>query len=220
MHFPPELKRRLCAGELGRVAAAHDSSRILLDTFAASDADTFIDAMLDVDVNHYLPDCLLVKVDIATMAHGLEGRSPLLDHEFMEFAATLPARFKRRGAEGKYLLKRAAAGLLPEEILHRRKMGFGVPLDHWFRKDLREMVSDVLLSGAGATRGLFNTPVIRRMVDEHVSGSASWHDQLWNLLMLEQWFQTFVDGRPVQPGRSADTGTAPVVDLSQVGSAS
>src|SRR5690606_3546423 len=75
MHFPPELKRRLCVGELAAVAARHESSRLLLDAFAASDASDFIDAMLDVDVNHYLPDCLLVKVDIASMAHGLEARS-------------------------------------------------------------------------------------------------------------------------------------------------
>lgn len=198
MHFSPELKRRLCVGELAAVAGQHDSSRILLDTFASSDAPDFIDAMLDVDVNHYLPDCLLVKVDIATMAHGLEGRSPFLDHEFMEFAATLPANLKRRGADGKYILKRAAHDLVPHEILGRRKKGFGVPLDHWFRKDLREMVSDLLLAGPGAARGLFDRSVVAQMVDEHVEGRRSWEDQLWNLLMLEQWFQTFIDRRPVR----------------------
>jgi asparagine synthase (glutamine-hydrolysing) len=196
MHFPSELKRRLCIGEFGAVVARHDSSRILLDAFAGSSTRNFIDAMLDVDVNHYLPDCLLVKVDIATMAHGLEGRSPLLDHEFMEFAATLPAHLKRRGSEGKYLLKRAVASLLPAEVLQRRKMGFGVPLDHWFRKDLREMVSDLLLNGSGAKRGLFDASLVRRMLDEHAAGTALWQNQLWNLLMLEQWFCTFIDRRP------------------------
>jgi len=196
MHFTPELKRRLCVGELAATAARHDSSRILLDAFAASDADDFIDAMLDVDVNHYLPDCLLVKVDIATMAHGLEGRSPLLDHEFMEFAATLPADLKRRGTEGKYLLKRAVKELLPAEIINRKKMGFGVPLDHWFRADLKEMASDLLLSGSATSRGLFDLTVVDQMLNEHATGRASWQDQLWNLLMLEHWFRTFIDRRP------------------------
>jgi asparagine synthase (glutamine-hydrolysing) len=205
MHFTPDLKRRLCIGDLAAVAARHDSSRILLDAFASSDARDFIDAMLDVDVNHYLPDCLLVKVDIATMAHGLEGRSPFLDHELMEFAATLPVHLKRRGPQGKHLLKRAVAGLLPPEILDRRKMGFGVPLDHWFRKDLHDMAFDLLLSGPGATRGLFDPVFVRRMLDEHTSGRAAWHDQLWNLLMLEQWFRTFVDRRP-----SVADATAPI----------
>jgi asparagine synthase (glutamine-hydrolysing) len=199
MHFAPEMKRRLCVGELGEVAARHDSAAIVGAAFAASDAKDFVDAMLDVDVNTYLPDCLLVKVDIATMAHGLEGRSPLLAHEFMEFAARLPPGLKRRGTEGKYLLKRAVAPLLPPEILQRRKMGFGVPLDHWFRNELREMVSDVLLTGPFMRRGLFNLSLVRQMVDEHVAGIARWEDQLWNLLMLEHWFQTFVDRRPVSP---------------------
>ena len=149
MHFTPELKARLCVAELREAVALHDSSRILLDAFASSDALDFGDAMLDVDVNHYLPDCLLVKVDIATMAHGLEGRSPLLDHEVMEFAATLPFDLKRAGRRGKHILKQAVRGLLPPEILDRKKMGFGVPLEHWFRGDLEEMARDVLLSGSG-----------------------------------------------------------------------
>jgi asparagine synthase (glutamine-hydrolysing) len=199
MHFTPELKRRLCIGELASVVARHDSSRILLETFHASDAVDFGDAMLDVDVNHYLPDCLLVKVDIATMAHGLEGRSPLLDHEVMEFAATLPLDLKRRGGQGKYILRQAVRDLLPPEIMHRKKMGFGVPLDHWFRGSLKEMASDLLLRKSSSQRDLFDNTVIRRMLDEHVTGKARWQDQLWNLLMLEQWFCTFVDQRPTMP---------------------
>ena len=196
MHFTPELKQRLCVGDLREAAMRHDSSRIVLDAFAASDAIDFGDAMLDTDVNHYLPDCLLVKVDIATMAHGLEGRSPLLDHEVMEFAATLPYDLKRRGNDGKRLLKQAVRELLPPEILNRRKMGFGVPLEYWFRDDLKDMASDLLLTGPGTRRGLFDGSVVRRMLEDHVRGTAQWHDQLWNLLMLEHWFQTFIDRRP------------------------
>jgi asparagine synthase (glutamine-hydrolysing) len=205
MHFTPELKGRLCTGELAEVAARHDSTRILLDAFAESDAPELIDAMMDVDVNHYLPDCLLVKVDIATMAHGLEGRSPLLDHTLMEFAATLPASLKRQGANGKIVLRRAARGLLPAEVLDRRKMGFGVPLDHWFRSALRDMSGDLLLTGSGASRGLFDPAFVRHMLDEHVAGTARWEDQLWNLLMLEQWFRTFIDSRPARPARDTST---------------
>jgi asparagine synthase (glutamine-hydrolysing) len=196
MHFAPELKRRLCVGALADVAARQDSAQILLDAFAASDAPDFVDAMLDVDVNHYLPDCLLVKVDIATMAHGLEGRSPFLDHELMEFVATLPSGLKRRGREGKYLLKRAVRDLVPSEILDRRKMGFGVPLDHWFRQDLRAMASDLLLGGSARARGLFDGRFVRQMLDEHAGGRTRWENQLWNLIMLEQWFETFIDRRP------------------------
>ena len=126
----------------------------------------------------------------------------MLDHAFMEFAATLPVDLKRRGNDGKYLLKQAVAGLLPHEVLTRKKMGFGLPVEHWFRNELRGMTEDLLLSGAGLTRGLFDMKLIRRMRDEHLSGHAAWHDQLWNLLMLELWFQTFTDRRPSTPARS------------------
>lgn len=196
MHFTPELKQQLCAGELREIAMRHDSSRILLDLFASSDAPDMLDAMMDVDVRCYLPDCLLVKVDIATMAHGLEGRSPLLDHEVLEFAASLPAAFKRKGPAGKLILRKAIENLLPPEILSRKKMGFGVPLDHWFRGELRQMASDLLLGGRARARGLLQPRFVEQMLREHASGAANWHDQLWNLLMLENWFEKFIDSRP------------------------
>jgi asparagine synthase (glutamine-hydrolysing) len=218
MQFAPELKNRLCVGELHEAATRADPAQLLLEAFSGSDADDFVDAMLDVDVNTYLPDCLLVKVDIATMAHGLEGRSPLLDHELMEFVATLPADLKRRGPEGKYLLRRAVRDLLPADILDRKKMGFGVPLDHWFRRDLRGITSDLLLSGRGAARGLFDLSVVEQMLRQHADGSGCWHDQLWNLLMLEQWFQTFIDRRPsradARPALPAASSAAAAVTAS------
>ena len=121
--------------------------------------------------NHYLPDCLLVKVDIATMAHGLEGRSPMLDHEFMEFAASLPADFKLRGGTTKYILKKAVRQLVPADIIDRPKKGFGVPLDHWFRNELREMSGDVLLVAARAAARLLQAgrraPHARRALERH-----------------------------------------------------
>jgi asparagine synthetase B (glutamine-hydrolysing) len=103
-----------------------------------------------VDAGLYLPDDLLVKVDIASMAHSLEARSPFLDHEFMEFAATIPFELKVRGRVKKYILKRALAGLLPDQILYRPKMGFGVPINHWLRHELRDMAYDTLLSTRAA----------------------------------------------------------------------
>jgi asparagine synthase (glutamine-hydrolysing) len=152
--------------------------------------------MLDVDVNYYLSDCLLVKVDIASMAHGLEGRSPMLDHEFMEFAATLPSDLKLRGATTKYILKRAVRDLLPAEIIDRPKKGFSVPLEAWFRKELRELSGDLLLDGRLAQRGYFKPRAVERLLEEHWSGAGSWHNQLWSLVMLESWHRMFIDTRP------------------------
>ncbi len=198
-HFYPALKAELCTEEFLRVVGTRDSVELLVDAYGASDALNFIDATLDVDVNTYLPDDLLVKVDIATMAQGLEGRSPLLDHQLMEFCASLPSHMKLRGRTKKYIFKRAVRGLLPRPIIERPKMGFGVPLDRWFRQDLREMAYDLLLSPRAAERGYFRTAVVRRLLDEHVWGVRAWHYQLWNLLMLELWHRTFIDG-PASPG--------------------
>src|SRR2546430_11688512 len=105
-----------------------------------------LDSMLDADVNNYLPDDLLVKMDVATMAHSLEGRSPFLDHKVMEFMARVPARLKLRHGENKYLLKSALRGVLPDPILDRPKMGFGIPLGSWLRGSLKELMVDSILS--------------------------------------------------------------------------
>jgi asparagine synthase (glutamine-hydrolysing) len=137
-----------------------------------------------------------VKVDIATMAHGLEGRSPLLDHEFMEFAASLPSHLKLRGHTTKYIFKRAVRPFLPSDIIDRPKKGFGVPLQHWFRGELRELSGDLLLDGRLARRGYFRRDALRRMLDEHWRGVASWENQLWSVLMLESWHRMFIDERP------------------------
>ena len=192
-HFFGDRKRELCTPEFWAAAGGTDALDILLAAYRDSDAPDFGDATLGVDAALYLPDDLLVKVDIASMAHALEARSPFLDHEFMEFAATIPFDLKVRGRVKKHILKRALTGLLPDEILHRPKMGFGVPIDHWLRHELRDMAYDTLLSARATGRGYFRPASIRRMLDEHVRGTVSWHYLLWTLLMLELWHLQFID---------------------------
>jgi asparagine synthase (glutamine-hydrolysing) len=196
MIFEPDVKAEMC--EPGFLMAAGDrgAPRFLLDAFERSDAGNFVDAALDVDVTYYLSDCLLVKVDIATMAHGLEGRSPMLDHEFMAFAASLPADLKLRGNTTKYIFKKAVRSLVPADILDRPKKGFSVPLDAWFRNELREMSGDLLLDGHLSRRGYFRPGVVQRLLEEHWRGTVSWHNHLWTLLMLESWHRMFIDTRP------------------------
>jgi asparagine synthase (glutamine-hydrolysing) len=193
-HFYGDRKAELCSPEFGAAVDGADALDVLLAAYRETDAGDFLDATLGVDTALYLPDDLLVKVDIASMAHSLEARSPFLDHEFMEFAATIPSDLKLRGRAKKYILKRALAGLLPEEILHRPKMGFGVPIDHWLRHELREMAYDTLLGPRCLTRGYFRPEALRRLLDEHTRGVANWHYLLWTLLMLELWHRTYVDG--------------------------
>jgi asparagine synthase (glutamine-hydrolysing) len=152
-----------------------------------------IDAAMAVDLKSYLPYDLLTKVDIASMANGLEARSPFLDHVVMEFAAQLPARFKLHGRQSKYLLKKTFADLLPEVNVKRRKMGFGVPLAKWLRTSSHELLQDTLLSKRAKERGYFKPEHVDSLVREHVGENTDYSFQLWNLLMLELWQQEFVD---------------------------
>lgn len=141
-----------------------------------------------MDLQTYLPCDLNTKVDIASMAHSLEVRQPFLDYRLVELASGLPGRWKRRWGKGKWILKQAFPSELPAEIWARRKQGFGVPLDHWFRGPLRPLAEEKLL-GSAAQRGLFQPEEVRRLLEEHVAGKFDHAYRLWSLLILESWLQ-------------------------------
>ena len=151
-------------------------------------------AAMTCDWAAYLPYDLNVKEDIASMAVGLEVRSPFLDQEGVELAASLPPEWKIRGREGKYILREAFADLLPAAIRRRSKKGFGVPLCHWFRNELNETVRDVLCSRRFRSRGLFRPEAVSRLLDRHLSGAADHSGRLWSLLVLELWHRRWLDG--------------------------
>jgi asparagine synthase (glutamine-hydrolysing) len=141
------------------------------------------------DTLGYIPECLNVKVDIASMACGLEVRSPFLDHKLVEFCARVPSGLKIRNTEQKYILKRAFHDELPAEILKRGKTGFGMPLGEWLRHDLRALTRDTLLSPDSCISSLLRTEKVRMMLDEHASRKRNWQVQLWRLLVLESWMK-------------------------------
>ena len=142
-----------------------------------------------LDIETYLPGDLLLKADLASMAHSLELRSPFLDHEVIALGLSLPDSLKTRGRVGKVALRRAFAADLPAEIAGRGKTGFGVPLGRWFRSDLREAAGDLL----SRDRGWFRPDTVRRLLDEHESGRADHGHRLWCLLMLELWVREHVE---------------------------
>jgi len=167
----------------------------LEDAFVSTDSLHPVDAAMRADVSLYLPDDLLVKVDIATMAHGLEARSPLLDHTLMEFVARLPVEFKLNFFQGKTLLRRVAKGLIPDDILRRKKAGFGVPLDQWFRGEFGNSAREILLASNAHVQEYVDAVTIRRLFDEHCELRAAHGHRLWALYMLEQW-KTVCSVRP------------------------
>ena len=193
-HFTPAMKSGLYTPEFAEAVDEHDSYALLDRHFREAEADRMLDRALYADTMMYLPDDLLVKVDVAAMAHSLEARSPFLDQQFMEFAARIPADLKLRGRVTKYILKKAFRGILPDTVLSRPKQGFTVPLDAWFRGELKAMAYDVLMSERSMNRGYFRPERVRMILDEHSSGSWNWQNHIWNLLMLELWHRMFIDG--------------------------
>jgi asparagine synthase (glutamine-hydrolysing) len=215
--FDDASKRALYTPEFAAQTARWDSLQILADSYRRADATDFLEATLDADRQTYLPDDLLVKMDVASMAHSLEVRSPLLDHRVVEFAARLPRRMKLRGLVQKHVVKRVMRGVLPERVLRRKKMGFGVPIDHWLRDELKEMAYDVLLAPSALARGYFRADALRRLLDEHASGRAFHHHRLWSLLMLELWHRMFIDQRsPFEVPATSGQGGDLVPDIAAV----
>ena len=191
--FREYQRRALCAGPLAERAARRRPEELLLRLYHDAGLREEIDRKLFTDVAAYLPGDLLVKMDRMTMAHGLEGRSPFLDHKLMEFAARLPGTMKLHDGTLKYILKKALEPILPGEILHRPKRGFGVPLAAWFRNELRTLTRDLLLSPEARGRGFFNPSAVEKLIDDHVSSRQNQHHRLWSLLSFELWCRTFLD---------------------------
>jgi asparagine synthase (glutamine-hydrolysing) len=172
---------------------------VIRDPFLASDGTNLVERLLDVDCRTYLPGDLLVKMDIATMAHSLEARSPLLDHRFMEMAARLPASAKLDGHTTKRVFKDALRPWIPDQILDRPKMGFGVPLAEWLRGELGELPGEVLLDPRATERGWFRPERVRKLIDDHHAGAVDNANKLWALIQLELWLQTYVDTKTPAP---------------------
>ena len=187
----PEMKRELYGEPLRKAVGDHNAYDVMGTYFHRSEGWDPLSRIQYVDIKTYLVDDILTKVDRASMAHSLEVRVPLLDHRFMEVAAAIPSEYKVRRGEGKYIFKRALRGLVPDEVLDRPKMGFSIPIDRWFRGELRPVVEARLLTPDAFVGTLFERAPLRRWWDEHQRGVRDHSYTLWALLMLESWGRRF-----------------------------
>jgi asparagine synthase (glutamine-hydrolysing) len=202
--FDPEGRARLYTPEYEAAVGENDPERVIRSAWEDASGESVLDVLLEVDVRTYLPGDLLTKIDIATMAHGLEARSPFLDDELMQFAASIPASAKLRGGRKKAVLRDALRGWVPDSILDKRKQGFSVPLADWLRTDLREVAEDVLLDPRTRARGYFREGEVRRMLDRHNAHRSDDAPRIWALLVLETWHRELVDRAPrAQPALAA-----------------
>jgi asparagine synthase (glutamine-hydrolysing) len=191
--FDRDGRDRLLRPEFAELLDGPRAEDILAAAWTESTANNDLERMLGTDIETYLPGDLLVKMDIATMAHSLEARSPFLDHELMEFAAAVPPHLKLAHGDTKRLLKLALRGRVPDEILDRPKMGFGVPLVRWFREELRDFPADLLLDPRSLERGYFRRREVERLIAEHHRGDADHSLRLWILIQLELWHREVVE---------------------------
>jgi asparagine synthase (glutamine-hydrolysing) len=204
-YTPFMLRRELLNPEWMLPADAGFLARAFHDCLLENGADTLSQALY-FEATAKLTGDMLVKVDRMSMAQSLEVRCPLLDHELAELAASIPTAWKMRNGQGKAILVDALGDRLPASLRQRKKMGFGVPLSHWFRGPLRDFLHDHLLSGRFPERGIASPSFVRHLVEEHESGRRDNSGTLWALLMLELWFREWepaVSQTPVEPVHAA-----------------
>lgn len=193
----PELRSRLLSDDVRSALQDRHAERFVESNYH-TDADDDLSGMLSADIGYLLPDDFLTKVDRASMACGLEVRPPLVDHELLELTARMPAELKVRRGQTKWLLKELFRSRLPEGIADRRKQGFDIPLDAWFRGPLRSMCEDVLLDQQGPATAYLDANAVRELYEAHQSGRGNHGRQLWALLVLSVWLRRYCDSSKPQ----------------------
>jgi len=184
-----DLRARLYNPRFKQRLQGYEASQVFREHAAAAPTDDPLSLAQYLDLKTYLPGDILTKVDRASMAHSIEVRVPLLDHQLVEWFSSLPTGLKRHHGEGKYLLKRAMEPWLPNDILYRPKQGFAVPLTDWFRGPLRERLRSALSSEALRAADVFDARQLARLFDEHDKGRRDWGTPLWSVLMFEAFLK-------------------------------
>lgn len=183
--FPESLKANICGTSFR--SSRHTTNDFISRCASNATCDDPNALLSEIDIHTYLLNDILTKVDIASMSSSLEVRSPFLDHRIVEFAATLPWKWKQKGKSRKLILQQTFENLIPTELQTRPKLGFGVPLAQWFRNEWKDILNDILLSTSALQSGFYNPAHLKNMIENHVSGRADFSYPLWSLLILELW---------------------------------
>ncbi|MGI8669104.1 MAG: asparagine synthetase B family protein, partial [Aridibacter sp.] len=193
--FSTEAKQELLSKKVESATKnldVYESARKLL---VNCNAENEIEQMQYLDMNFYLAEDILTKVDRASMAVSLEVRAPFLDQNVAEYASSLPLEYKLKGNTTKYILKKAVNDLLPKSITKRPKKGFGIPVAKWLKSDLNPLLHDMLSSERLLQQGFFDTKYVQKLITEHEQGTANNYKQLWTLLVFQLWFENFINVR-------------------------
>ncbi len=189
--FTPTDKQSLYSREFQRAITGYNTYQYVEKYFNSLNSDT-VTRMIWMDLLTYLPGDILTKVDRMSMAVSLEVRNPFLDHKLVEFASTIPVDMKLKRLTTKYILKKALSDILPQEIIHRRKQGFVVPLGGWFKNDLREYVRGVILSDDEPNHSILDINFVENIFKSHLEGRRDYSYHIWCLFILHLWYRQFV----------------------------
>ncbi len=196
LRFTEESKAGLFSASAKRRLGEIDSKSKILDHFNSANAEDLVERMLYTDLMTRMPDHLLPIVDRMAMAHGLEVRPPLMEHRMVEFAARIPSSLKLKGRTLKYLLRQLARRYMSEELVDRKKQGFGFPLAYWMQNELSGLLRGVAENSAFVEAGLFERTYVRSMIEDHIAGRRDHNYRIWILLNLEIWHRLFIEGTP------------------------
>jgi asparagine synthase (glutamine-hydrolysing) len=198
LRFTDEHKKSLWTGEAMSHLESVDSKEKVLRYFEADTVNDLIDKMLYTDMKTRLPDHLLAISDRMSMAHSLETRPVLVDKNFVEFSARVPCKYKLKGTQLKYLLRRVAERYLPKELIYRQKQGFSFPIGRWLRKDLRDFTHNLFAESRFVDAGIFNREHIDKIFSEHVEGKADHNYRLWMLINFELWYRMYFENASIE----------------------
>jgi asparagine synthase (glutamine-hydrolysing) len=188
----PPLRRQLLSSDVRAALNGHAPERIITEAVQTAPEADALAGMLAADIAVVLPDDFLVKVDRASMAHGLEVRPPLLDHELLELTARIPSRWKIHHGQTKWIFKQACRSRLPDELIHRKKHGFDVPTNTWLRGPLREMFEETVLGSQSRLAGLIDRGIVEKLYRAHLAGTGRHGQVLWPLLVLAHWADRYL----------------------------
>lgn len=189
--FRESLWHNLLTPEFARETAGYDPALVTQEHYRAAPAEDHLSRILYTDIHTYLPGDILVKVDRMSMANSLETRAPLLDYRVVEYAAAIPAALKLKGKEKKFILKDTFSGLLSDEILYRKKMGFSVPLARWLREEIRDIAEPLLTSETSGLALCFDMGKVRTLWDRHLAGDDQFTQELWSMVVFALWYQGY-----------------------------
>jgi asparagine synthase (glutamine-hydrolysing) len=189
----PNLRQDLISAEIRGDSTDATGDQFMRDFLMADDQRDLLAHATDLAVGGYLPEYQLCYMDRMSMAHGLEVRSPLCDYRLVEFATRLPAHYRLKGSESKHILKSVSGQWLPQNIIHRKKVGFDSPIGQWFKDELKDFLTSFLSKEQVRRSGLLNPDAVQRMIGDHVSGVKDYSLQLWSVIALEAWYRMYIE---------------------------